>query len=95
MSKLSRTARKVFHLLTGQRRVRKLEERLKGLEERFAVTVTFYEQKIDTLINSVARTLPREAGHSASQSSDQNILVFGQQSENAQKDHDEKAQPTL
>jgi hypothetical protein len=93
MSKFSRTARKVFHFLTGQRRVRKVEERLKGLEERFAVTVTYYEQKIDTLINSVARSL-QEAGPNASQSRDQNILVFGQRPENPSKDHDEKAQPT-
>jgi len=63
VSKLSVNLRKVFYFLTGQRRLRKLEARLKRLEHdhyalaaRFTVTVSLYEQRIDTLVNSVART---------------------------------------
>jgi hypothetical protein len=81
MSKFSRNARKYFHILTGQYRVRKLEERLRGLEDRFAVTMTYYEHKIDQLINSVARTLPQENSSSIALPREPKVLEFDRRAE--------------
>jgi hypothetical protein len=84
VSKFPDRLRKVFYTLTGQRRVRKLEERLKRLEHdhyallaRFTVTVSYYEQRIDTLINSVALTLAQEGRIETLRPNDENILEFG------------------
>jgi hypothetical protein len=76
MSKFSSSVRRAFYLLTGQQRVRKLEERLQRLEDRFAVTLSYYEHKIDTLINSVARTLPGHNNASVSHTKEMNVLEF-------------------
>jgi hypothetical protein len=76
MSKFSSNVRRVFYVLTRQQRVRKLEERLQRLEDRFAVTLSYYEHKIDTLINSVARTLPEQNNAPVSHTMEMNALEF-------------------
>ena len=96
MAKLPDVLRKVYYFLTGQRRVRKLEERLKRLEHdhytlaaRFAVTVSYYEQRIDTLINSVARTLAQEDRDGANRSAEENIVEFGRRQIAAKTNHED------
>ncbi len=67
MRKRRSIIKQVFYFATGQLRVRKLEEKVRRLErdhyallDRFTATVSLYEQRIDVLINSVARKLAEQ-----------------------------------
>ena len=64
MSKVRGLHKKVFYFLTGQLKLKTLENRLKRLEQdhyehvaRFAATAAYYEQRIDALINFYAKQI--------------------------------------